>query len=877
MPTTDAQSLALGKLLLIQHVLEVLPNETSIASFLCRSLSTIPGVKDVHICIRGVHTPDDATYRELCRACGKNGSSLATPPPTKLFPLRTSHQVYGALFLSIDNEDQLSFCQPYLANTANTVATLLENRDHVHQLHVANERIQRGREELEVRVQQRTADLLHANEELQREMCERKANEAKLHRITNLYAALSQCNEAIVRCTFEAELFQQICRIAVVSGDMKLAWIGLIDEAGQLVKPVASYGDSVEYLEGIHIPLDVNDPSGRGPTATAIRENQPFWCQDFLHDPVAAPWHERSQRYGWGAMASLPLQQNGAVIGTFTLYAYEVNAFDEAARKLLVEMTSNISYALSNFYNEAERQQAAQAERANRAKDTFLAIMSHDIRTPLGGMLGMLEMLSMTHLDAKQIATLNTARSSGQDLLRILNDILDWSKIEEGKLEITPTPTVIGAMLQEVVNIHSNAALTKSLTVLKRIDSSLATSYWADQLRLSQVLHNFVSNAIKFTEFGEIEIRAELLESLAGGDLIRISVKDTGIGISKKEQENLFQNYSQGNADTARMYGGTGLGLAICSRLAKMQGGEIALISEPGQGSTFSITLTLPRSNSMMEMSVPRQRDVEQHAIQPLFINDTHAPLVLVVDDHPTNRELLARQLTLLGLRVTAAENGEVALTLWRDVCFAMVITDCHMPDMDGYEMTRAIRNIEAIAGRPRTPVIAWTANALKEEKERINAAGMDELLVKPVSINVLRVVLARWLKPSVNGGKDAEVELSSPGFDSSQETTSPIDYSVLDAIISNRDEQRQLLRDFLSHIRNDRNNLSELLAQDNRAATQSTAHRMKGSCRMVGAMRLGNTCASIEQAAETGDIITLRVAVADLDEMLQEVQKFVG
>jgi two-component system sensor histidine kinase EvgS len=173
--------------------------------------------------------------------------------------------------------------------------------------------------------------------------------------------------------------------------------------------------------------------------------------------------------------------------------------------------------------------------------------------------------------------------------------------------------------------------------------------------------------------------------------------------------------------------------------------------------------------------------------------------------------------------------------------------------------------------------VIAWTANALKEEKERINAAGMDELLVKPVSINVLRVVLARWLKPSVNGGKDAEVELSSPGFDSSQETTSPIDYSVLDAIISNRDEQRQLLRDFLSHIRNDRNNLSELLAQDNRAATQSTAHRMKGSCRMVGAMRLGNTCASIEQAAETGDIITLRVAVADLDEMLQEVQKFVG
>ena len=517
-----------------------------------------------------------------------------------------------------------------------------------------------------------------------------------------------------------------------------------------------------------------------------------------------------------------------------------------------------------------------EAGRANSAKDSFLATMSHEIRTPLGGMLGMLELLSMTRLDAEQITTLDTAWASGQGLLRIVNDILDWSKIEEGKLEITPAPAVLDALLQEVVNTYSQVASSKSLIMWKHTDTRLATAYWVDQLRLSQVLNNFVSNAIKFTEFGEIEIRAELVESLTGSDLIRFSVKDTGIGISKKDQENLFQNYSQGNADTARMYGGTGLGLAISRRLAEMQGGEITLVSEAELGSTFSITLTLPRADSMAEMAVPRQREVAQRAIQPLFINGMDAPLVLVVDDHPINRKLLARQINLLGLRVTAAENGRVGLELCRNGRFAMIITDCHMPDMDGYEMTQAIRNIEAIEDRPRTPVIAWTANALKEELERITAAGMDELLVKPVSLHVLRRMLAKWLRPNGEDGKDAEAALSSSGFNPTGHASSPIDYSVLDAIMSNKTEQPQLLRDFLNHIRSDRRKLDKLLAPDDRAAVQSAAHRMKGSCLMVGAVRLGNACASIEQAARTGDIITLQVTVAALDEALHEMEKFV-
>jgi diguanylate cyclase (GGDEF)-like protein/PAS domain S-box-containing protein len=193
---------------------------------------------------------------------------------------------------------------------------------------------------------------------VKQDITERKANEAKMQRISNLYAALSQCNEAIVRCTCEEELFPEICRSAVQFGGMKMAWVGLVDEASRLVNPVASYGDGVEYLEGIQIPLDADDLFGRGPTGTAIRENQPFWCQDFQHDPATTPWHERGVRFGWCASASLPLKRNGVAIGAFTLYSHEVNAFDEAARNLLVEMAIDISYALDNFARESERKQA---------------------------------------------------------------------------------------------------------------------------------------------------------------------------------------------------------------------------------------------------------------------------------------------------------------------------------------------------------------------------------------------------------------------------------------------------------------------------------------------------------------------------------------
>lgn len=512
------------------------------------------------------------------------------------------------------------------------------------------------------------------------------------------------------------------------------------------------------------------------------------------------------------------------------------------------------------------------AELANKAKDSFLATMSHEIRTPLTGMLGMLELLSMTKLDKEQHATLDAAWDSGRGLLRIVSDILDWSKIEEGKLELSPRPTSISDLLQDVVNTYSRVASANSLMLWQHADARLNAVYIVDSLRLTQVLNNFVSNAIKFTQQGEIELRAELVKHLDSSDQVRFSVRDTGMGISPEIQERLFQRYQQESADTARMYGGTGLGLSICRRLAEMLDGEIALQSRPGEGSIFSLTLSLPVSGAPSEMIRSSNLEVQQRKVAPLLDGRNDAPLVLAVDDHPINRDLLARQIQLLGLRAETAENGLVALSKWREGRFALVITDCHMPEMNGYELVRAIRKAEADESISRTPVIAWTANALAEEEGRCEDAGMDALLVKPASLSQLRPVLAKWLSLAESGGESGRP--STPITDNSEQ---PLDHAILDAIVTDSSEQARVLNDFITHIRNDHAKLAEMLGQGALADVESMAHRMKGSCRMVGATVMARACETLEQAAREQDAKTASVAKVTLDQALERLASFIS
>jgi signal transduction histidine kinase/ActR/RegA family two-component response regulator len=384
---------------------------------------------------------------------------------------------------------------------------------------------------------------------------------------------------------------------------------------------------------------------------------------------------------------------------------------------------------------------------ANQAKNSFLATMSHEIRTPLAGLMGMMELLDLSRLDDKQRELLHAARNSSSGLLRIVNDILDWSKIEAGKLELSPQANRIRDTLQGALETYTKLAVDKDIQVSLEIDSRLADSHHFDSLRVSQIINNYLSNAIKFTARGRVQVRAEWLEHLNGCDTVRFSVQDSGVGVSPEQQSHLFQQYEQGSADTARMYGGTGLGLSICRKLAEMMGGFLTVASVPERGSTFSFTVDLPVSeHSSADVTSPGSGDSSY--IGPL-VGAGPVVTVLVADDHPINLMLLKQQLDVLGLRADTAPDGEVAFTLWQNSRYDLVITDCHMPKMDGYQLARNIREMELQSGKKRMPIIGWTANVLSEEFENCIAAGMDDLVTKPTELSDMRAMLAKWLEQS--------------------------------------------------------------------------------------------------------------------------------
>ena len=400
---------------------------------------------------------------------------------------------------------------------------------------------------------------------------------------------------------------------------------------------------------------------------------------------------------------------------------------------------------------ERVRERTAELETATRAKDTFLATMSHEIRTPMNGVLGMLELMELSTLEPEQRTTLGIVRESGRSLLRIIDDILDFSKIEAGKLEVVPEATSVADVVERVVRIYSGNAASKGLALRHSVDDRIGPALWLDPVRIQQILNNFVSNAIKFTPKGHVEIVAQLVERRGGEELLRFSVRDTGIGISAADQARLFQPFAQVGGAAGSRLGSTGLGLSICRRLAQMMRGTVTMTSEPGVGTTLALelpaaiadTAALPRAEAAREgaASVGTRR-APPTAAQA----EQEHTLILVVDDHPINCMVLLRQVNALGYAAETADNGVSALQKLLTGRFALLITDCNMPEMDGYDLVRNLRDHESRAGLGRTPVIACTANAMSGEAEACFEAGMDDYIAKPVALKDLVKKLDRWL-----------------------------------------------------------------------------------------------------------------------------------
>jgi signal transduction histidine kinase/CheY-like chemotaxis protein/HPt (histidine-containing phosphotransfer) domain-containing protein len=503
----------------------------------------------------------------------------------------------------------------------------------------------------------------------------------------------------------------------------------------------------------------------------------------------------------------------------------------------LVSMAMSLANRFTRVYREMERLrahlEARVAERtreladANRAKSDFLANMSHEVRTPMNGVLGMARLLLETRLDAQQREYAELIVHSGRGLLSVVNDVLDFSKIDAGKMELQPVDfgfrTELGAVLAPLANVARDRGLGFSFT----IDPEIPDAVRGDPGRIAQALTNLVGNALKFTEAGTVRVG---ITKQPGPDVtVRFEVEDTGIGVSPEAGARLFQAFSQGDGSTTRRFAGTGLGLVIAKRLAQLMGGDVGFRSEPGRGSTFFFTATLRAAEGPIPSPHPQP-------VRPLSV----ALYVLVADDSRLNQKVVTGMLERLGCRADIVGSGDAAVAAVAKRSYALVLMDCQMPGMDGYEATRTIRNAEA--GRRRLPVIAMTASALPGDRDRCLAAGMDDHLPKPFSPEELAAMLRRWT--------GAEQEAPAPdGPDAGDAPLNP--HVVADLRALGPDFLRESVELFLATTPAKLTAMREAHERGDGPLLKQKAHSLRGSCGLIGAHRMMELCARLEEQAE--------------------------
>jgi len=414
------------------------------------------------------------------------------------------------------------------------------------------------------------------------------------------------------------------------------------------------------------------------------------------------------------------------------------------ARASLVEELEKTADELRSSNEELVKAREV-AFKASDAKSQFLANMSHEIRTPINGVIGMTTLLEDTQLTTQQSDYVENIKRSADALLTVINDILDFSKVEAGKLELEIVEFDLSHVLTGAVKTLDYSCLQKGLKLELHKPEGITTLYMGDPGRLRQILLNLLSNAIKFTPKGSVKLRAIVESSTATVSNLKFEVEDSGIGIDEDAIDRMFKAFSQADASTTRRFGGTGLGLSICKKLVELMGGEIGVTSVAGQGSTFWFKLPLEKSQQAIE-PVPKESapvDVSSEGFCPARI--------LIAEDNFINQKVALGMLEKLGYKAVAVANGGEVLDTLRDMHFDLILMDCQMPEMDGYQATSLIRKSTTLRN-PQIPIIAMTANAIKGDKERCIEAGMDDYVSKPIGIEKLSVALKKWLRPTREG-----------------------------------------------------------------------------------------------------------------------------
>ncbi|HEX5923035.1 MAG TPA: ATP-binding protein [Baekduia sp.] len=496
------------------------------------------------------------------------------------------------------------------------------------------------------------------------------------------------------------------------------------------------------------------------------------------------------------------------------------------------------------------------AEAADRAKSAFLAMMSHELRTPLVAVTGTLEILALDALDERQRELVDVAMGSARALLAVIGDVLDFSKIEAGFLDLAPVTVAVGPLVSEVVGQHRHGARLRGLELTTTLDPALGAAHVVDAGRLRQVLGNLLGNALKFTREGGVSVDVTVLDGGGGGATQRVAlaVSDTGIGIAPEDQRRLFIPFTQASTDHARSSEGTGLGLAICRQLVEAMGGTVRLRSAPGQGTTVTVELPLavgatadaePAAGSDGTAAAAGRRMLPASRAAA----EQEGSLVLLVEDHPVNRQVLAAQLEAIGFRVDTAGDAAEALERFDGARYGMVFTDIQLPHVDGYELAGRLRDAERAAGRQRTPLLALTASALQGERERCRAVGMDDVVTKPTTMAILAGTLRRWL-PHIDWPEPAPV-----GNDLPSALPPAVDGSALDELVAGDAELgARILSSYATSIQDEVTRLAEALEDGDREALRRLAHQVAGASRAVGAAQAADAAERLEQAAGAGD-----------------------
>ena len=508
------------------------------------------------------------------------------------------------------------------------------------------------------------------------------------------------------------------------------------------------------------------------------------------------------------------------------------------------------------------------AESANRIKSEFLANMSHEIRTPMNSILGMAHLALSVRADRRNQDYLKKIQTSGEHLLGIIDDILDFSKMGAGRLKIDTVDFDLSRVLESVSNLVAGKAAAKGLELVFDIDANLCVNLRGDPLRLVQVLVNYADNAIKFTEKGGIIIRAKKIEENEASCLVRFEVQDTGIGINDAEQAKLFQPFQQLDASSTRRYGGTGLGLAISKQLVGMMHGEVGVESAPGQGSVFWFSVRLDKTWWSCRAENRNGTDVP-----PAMLASISGAHILLVENNLFNQQVATEFIQNASATVCVAQNGKEAIDLLTGDHFDCVLMDIQMPVMDGFETARLIRANPALAG---IPVIAMTASASGEDRERCLAAGMNDFIGKPFKPYTFYAVIAGCL-----AGRVQQAPVSGAPAASAAKATRVDDHGIIDLAVlaelvgGNRLKMREFALKFLASARQDMAEVEAALEREDLAALDALGHHIKSPARMAGAIGFANLCEALQKYSKDGaSMEQIRGVVSQMRPLLDRINE---